>query len=123
MKVALVLWHDAHAGNDGNWIHLDDCKDDEPYLVATAGIILDPKRGGKKNHVSVASSLTNDGHVDYITHIPKRMVVCKYELYELGDRDAEEWDNKERRSLVYRVPEEGGTSWRRRRKSPDHPDR
>lgn len=116
MNVVLVLWHDAHAGNDGQWVHLDECEDDGAYLVATAGIILDRKRGGKKNHVSIASSLTNDGHVDYITHIPKRMVVYRCDLYELGDGDAEEWTNKERRSLVHRVSQANRTSWRRRRK-------
>ena len=87
MRVAIIIWHDAHADVSGEWKSLDDHDDTEPYEVVSVGIVLDRKHGGKKGHVSVAQSITRDRFVDYVTHIPNKMVVEQFDLYEIGVED------------------------------------
>ena len=116
MIAALVIWKDAHAGTDGqHWKHIEELEDDGNYVVATAGLLLPPGRGGKKGHVSIASSLTNDGHVDYITHIPKRMVLHRVDLYELGEDYGEDWADESGTTVGDLLSQKGRRSWRRRR--------
>jgi len=89
MKVSIVIWHDAHADVSGEWKSLDDNDDLDPYEVVSVGIVLDRKQGGKRGHVSVAQSLTRDRFVDYVTHIPNKMVVEQFDLYEIGVEDGQ----------------------------------
>jgi len=88
MKASIVIWHDAHADVDGQWKSIDDLKNDaDPYEVVTVGIVLDSATGGKKGHVSIAQSFTRDGYLDHVIHIPKAMMVDRFDLYELGVTD------------------------------------
>ena len=105
MKVAIVIWHDAHADMSGEWKSIDDHNDDEAYEVVTVGIVLDKKHGGKRGHVSVTQSLTRDRYVDYITHIPKAMVVEQFDLYEIGVQDGQVHIDAARGANRSRVPE------------------
>jgi len=66
----LVVWHDAHAINEGGWCEETDI-DDEPCVVESLGWLLaDRKRG----HVVLAQSITNDGNLDSVLAIPVGMV-------------------------------------------------
>lgn len=69
--MAVVVWHDAHADQHGSWMSEDDFNDN-PYIVSSCGFILE---GAKKNHVTVAQSLSNEGLIDNVLHIPQDMVV------------------------------------------------
>jgi hypothetical protein len=89
----------------GEWKSIDDHDDHEPYEVATVGIVLDKKHGGKRGHVSVTQSLTRDRFVDYITHIPKAMVVEQFDLYEIGTQDGTIHIDPTRSTNRGRVPE------------------
>lgn len=89
MKIAIVVWHDAHAIIDGSWTHLSELDDTDPYVVVSVGIILDEGRGGKPGHVSIAQSLTPDEFVDHVTHVPVAMVQRVMDLYEIGVEDGE----------------------------------
>jgi hypothetical protein len=75
VKPVKVIWKDAHADAYG-WTDLADLeRDHEPYVVESVGLLLSPGKGQKRKHVSIAQSLTIDGHVDSVLHIPKRMVL------------------------------------------------
>lgn len=74
MRVVLVIWHDAH-GDADSWTDIDDLGDDGPCVVSSAGLLLKTGRGGKPGHVSIAQSITSDGSVDSVLHIPQAMVV------------------------------------------------
>ena len=89
MKVSIVIWHDAHADVSGEWKSLDDNDDLDPYEVVSVGIVLDRKQRGKRGHVSVGQSLTRDRFVDYVSHIPNKMVVEQFDLYEIGVEDGQ----------------------------------
>jgi hypothetical protein len=89
MKIAIVVWDDAHAIVDGSWTHLSELDDEDPYTVVSIGILLDVGRGGKPGHVSLAQSLTPDEFVDHITHIPQAMVKSVIDLYEIGVHDGQ----------------------------------
>lgn len=78
-RAVCVIWHDAHAGSE-TWIHLDADQDNEPYIVTSIGFLLDPKRGGKPNHTSIAQSWSADDAVDSVLHIPDAMVKRIYDL-------------------------------------------
>jgi hypothetical protein len=86
MKVALVRWHDAHADVSG-WGSLAGPHDRDPYQIVTFGILLDKKTGRKPGHVSVAQSLSQEGFIDSVLHVPKPMVVDVTELFEIGVKD------------------------------------
>ena len=106
MNVAIIIWHDAHADMSGEWKSLDTPDPDtDPYEVVSVGIVLDRKAGGKRGHVSVAQSLTRDGYVDYITHIPKGMVVERIDLYEIGVTDGQVHLDEARGAHSRDVPE------------------
>ena len=74
MELAAVWWKDAH-GDDSTWIAPGPADDDSPYVVLSVGYLLDRKHGRKRGHVSVARSVTCDGHIDAVLHIPRRMVL------------------------------------------------
>jgi len=86
MKVAIVRWHDAHADVSG-WGSLSGPHDRDPYQILTVGILLDKKTGRKPGHVSVAQSLSQDGFIDSVLHVPRAMVVDVAELFEIGVKD------------------------------------
>jgi hypothetical protein len=74
-KLAVVVWHDAHADADG-WssvIHLDH----EPCVVVSVGWLLPRGRGKKRGHISLAQSAIGDWCVDSVLHIPRKMVARK----------------------------------------------
>lgn len=73
MKPVLVIWHDAHAACQG-WEYLDDLEDDGDYVVKSIGYLIDSKKYGKKKHISIAQSFSEQDCVDSILHIPKAMV-------------------------------------------------
>lgn len=83
-KCVYVIWHDAHAGTD-TWHHLDDFdKDDGPYVVHSVGWLLETDRGGKKDHLSLAQSWSDDDAVDSVLHIPNAMVKQVVEVRGAG---------------------------------------
>ena len=73
MKPVLVIWHDAHAACQG-WEYLDELIDDGDYVVKSIGYLIDSKKYGKKKHISIAQSISEEDCVDSVLHIPKAMV-------------------------------------------------
>jgi hypothetical protein len=72
-RAVIVTWHDAHSDRVGqSWIQRDDM-DDDPYVVTSAGFLLDPPKTG---HVSVVQSVGDDGCMDHILHIPNGMIIA-----------------------------------------------
>lgn len=74
MKLVMITWHDAHSGGS-TWAHIDDLEDDGPYVVRSVGWLLESKFGGKKKHATVAQSISPDGCVDSVLHVPEKMIV------------------------------------------------
>ena len=66
----LVVWHDAHAINEGSWCDENDI-DADPCVVESVGWLLADKKQG---HVVIAQSITNDGSLDAVLAIPVGMV-------------------------------------------------
>ena len=81
VKLVLVKWMDAHVPS-GSWTHIDEAKDDGPYIVHTLGFLLTAETGGKKGHISIVQSWGQDDYVDGILHIPTKMVKDTFILYE-----------------------------------------
>jgi hypothetical protein len=69
----VVEWHDAHVGTDG-WEARQDLEDDGPAVIQSCGFLLTPEQGGKKNHVSVVTTWSEDDMVHSVFHIPEQMV-------------------------------------------------
>jgi len=65
-----IVWHDAHAINEGGWCDVKDI-DDEPCIVQTVGWLLADAKDG---HVVIAQSITDDGGLDSVLAIPVGMV-------------------------------------------------
>lgn len=107
MKIAIVVWHDAHAMVDSSWLHLSELDNTEPYTVVSVGIILEAGKGGKPGHVSIAQSLTQDEFIDHVTHIPEAMVQSRLDLYEIGVQDGEVRVHASGSDDSRRVPEAG----------------
>ena len=80
MNPVLVIWHDAHAGTS-TWENLRDLEDDGNYVVRSVGFLID-KKHGKKKHISIAQSLSEDDCVDSVLHIPVAMVQQVINLIE-----------------------------------------
>ena len=74
MKLCYITWHDAHA-DAWQWTEISEVGTDGPYVVLSAGWLLEDDNGGKPGHVSIAQSFTCDEHVDSVIHIPQAMVV------------------------------------------------
>lgn len=68
-----VTWRDAHSGVN-TWTQPSEI-DPEPCIVRTSGFLLSEADGGKPDHVTVFQSITPDGDVDHVLHIPVKMVV------------------------------------------------
>lgn len=83
MKLVMVQWHDAHAETE-TWIDLDTMGSEGPYVVRSAGWLL-PKRNTKAKHLTLALSVSADGYVDSVLHIPKKMIVEVTPLGEVAD--------------------------------------
>ncbi len=66
----LVVWHDAHAINEGAWCDESDI-DADPCVVETVGWLLADRKVG---HVVLAQSVTHDGGLDAVLAIPVGMV-------------------------------------------------
>ena len=88
MTPALIIWKDAHAATE-TWTSIDDIEVGEPYLVNSVGYLLPIGAGGKKGHISLCQSLTQDRFVDAVLHIPKKMVVKVIHLSLEGENDGE----------------------------------
>jgi len=69
----VVEWHDAHVGTDG-WEARQDLVDDGPAIIESCGFLLTPEQGGKKNHVSIVTTWSQDDMVHSVFHIPEQMV-------------------------------------------------
>lgn len=69
----VVEWHDAHVGSDG-WEARQDLVDDGPAVIESCGFLLTPEQGGKKNHVSIVTTWSEDDMVHSVFHIPEQMV-------------------------------------------------
>jgi hypothetical protein len=67
----LLVWADAHAGDNDSWVPIEDVTDTGEYLVSTVGWVVD---GAKDKHVSIAQSWTQDDQVDHILHVPIGMI-------------------------------------------------
>lgn len=95
-KPVYITWHDAHAGTD-TWVDLHTHKDDEPYVVHSAGWLLTESMGGKPGHISIAQSWSDEDAVDSILHIPVAMV---QEIIHLkGKRRADKRTTRKNRKL------------------------
>ena len=82
-----VVWHDAHVGID-SWENRSDVKDDGPAVVHSCGFLLPTSMGGKKDHVSLVATWSEDDMVHSVFHIPLQMVQGISVLtrsYELAD--------------------------------------
>jgi hypothetical protein len=88
MKPVLIIWKDAHAATE-TWTDIDDVEDNEPYIVNSVGIFLAIGAGGKKGHVSICQSFTQDRFVDAVLHIPKKMVIKVVDLSSEGEPNGE----------------------------------
>jgi hypothetical protein len=88
MKVAVVRWLDAHADVSG-WASIRGPHDRDPYEIVTVGLLLKRKEGRKPRHVSIAQSLSQEGFIDSVLHVPKAMVVDVTELFEIGVEDGQ----------------------------------
>jgi hypothetical protein len=69
-SMVLIVWHDAHAINEGHWCDEADI-DDEPCIVQSVGWLFPDK---KQDHVVIAQSVTDDGSLDSVLAIPVGMV-------------------------------------------------
>lgn len=69
-EIAVVRWLDAHSDGGESWTYLDDL-DPEPCEVVSVGIMLSTTV--KPGHISLAHSIAH-GAVDYVIHIPEKMV-------------------------------------------------
>lgn len=70
-----VVWKDAHAA-EGVWHTLDEVRAGDPYLVTSVGI----KIKGKKGHLTLVQTITEDRMCDHIIHILDEMIVSVDEL-------------------------------------------
>jgi len=68
-----VTWKDAHSGTT-TWTQPSEI-DPEPCIVRTSGFLLAEASGGKPDHITVFQSITPDGDVDHVLHIPVKMVL------------------------------------------------
>lgn len=79
MRLAVVLWRDAHADGD-SWISVEDIEDC-PYVVESVGFVLEAVKSG---HISLCQSLADDdGVVDHVLHVPNEMII---EIIDLRDQ-------------------------------------
>jgi hypothetical protein len=69
-----VTWRDAHSGTT-TWTAPRDL-DSEPFIVRSSGFLLAESEGGKKEHLTICQSVTPDGDIDHVLHIPIAMVVA-----------------------------------------------
>lgn len=67
----LLVWADAHAGENESWVAVEDVEDSGEYLVSSIGWVID---GAKEKHVTIAQSWTQDDQVDHLLHIPLSMI-------------------------------------------------
>lgn len=68
-----LTWKDAHSGTT-TWTQPRDI-DSEPCIVKTSGFLLSEAEGGKEGHITVFQSVTPDGDIDHVLHIPVGMVI------------------------------------------------
>jgi hypothetical protein len=68
-----VTWRDAHSGTT-TWTSPRDL-DNDPFIVRSSGFLMPESDGGKKEHLTIFQSVTPDGDVDHVLHIPIGMVV------------------------------------------------
>jgi hypothetical protein len=73
-RIVLVTWADAHADQEGSWVHLPDVEDKGEYIVTSVGIVLEPGDGGQTGHLSIAQTVAPDEYADHIINIPEGMV-------------------------------------------------
>lgn len=73
-KIVLVTWADAHANEEGSWVHIPDIEDKGEYIVTSVGIALEAGEGGQSGHVSLAQTVAPDEFADHIVNIPIGMV-------------------------------------------------
>jgi len=71
-KPVLVIWHDAYARVNNEWLDKTSL-DDEPCVVQTVGWLL--ASGPKSKHLTVyQSGSREDNDVDNVIKIPRGMV-------------------------------------------------
>jgi photosystem II stability/assembly factor-like uncharacterized protein len=73
-KIVLVTWADAHAHQEGTWVHISEIEDKGDYVVTSVGVLLEVGDGGQTGHVSLAQTVAPDDYVDHIINIPNGMV-------------------------------------------------
>lgn len=79
-KIVLVTWADAHADQEGSWVHLPDIEDKGEYIVTSVGIVLEVGDGGQTGHLSIAQTVAPDDFADHIINIPNGMIRTLIEL-------------------------------------------
>lgn len=82
-ELVLMLWADAHAG-DGHWATLDEDETGE-HIIETCGYLIREEDGGKASHFTIAQSVSPDGFVDHVIHIPQAMM---RELFRLTKQES-----------------------------------
>ncbi len=69
----LVEWHDAHS-DDAGWVSRSDLEDEGPAVIKSVGFLLTEADGGKKNHVSLVQTWSEDDMLHSVFYIPVQMV-------------------------------------------------
>jgi hypothetical protein len=85
-KIVVVTWADAHANEEGSWVHIPDIIDKGDYIVTSVGIVLDTGDGGQSGHLTITQSLGPDEFADHIINIPNGMIKTMTVLGTTGDR-------------------------------------
>ena len=69
----LVEWHDAHS-NDTGWVSRADLDDEGPAVIKSIGFLMTEEEGGKKDHVSIVQTWSEDDMLHFVFYIPVQMV-------------------------------------------------
>jgi hypothetical protein len=69
--IVLLVWNDAHAGDNETWTPIEDIEDGGYYVVQSVGWLVPDAKAG---HVTIAQSLTPDDQIDHLLHVPSGMV-------------------------------------------------
>ena len=67
-----ITWADTHSGGTG-WMPISGI-DQAEYVISSCGYILAVSDGGKKNHVTLYQSRSEDDDLDHVLHIPVAMI-------------------------------------------------
>lgn len=75
MKIARVIWHDAHDQSE-TWMDITEI-DGDPCVVTSVGYLIE---ASKPAHIVLAQSVTDQTTIDNVVAIPLGMVQSIEEL-------------------------------------------